>query len=117
MNRRTLFITLASLAFGAASAATLELVEGAYEAVLSEVTFPRSAVGTLIVRMCDSCDPYSLRVEPSTVYVGTSGPTSRMEFLAEVEEIRNEGGAETTFVGVFYTLGTDRVTRVSLHPQ
>jgi hypothetical protein len=116
MNRIMIPITLACLCMTAVAARTLELIEGAYEAVLADVIFPAHIAGDLIVRLCPDCEPHVLPVESGTAYIGSTGPMSLEEFLADVDVIRRTpDGNSTTAVGVFYSLETNRVTRVSLH--
>ena len=119
MYRRLLLIAVAGALIGAANARTLEILEGAYEAVLSEVTLPGSAAGTLIFRPCPSCDPRVHTVTGSTTYhIGPSGrPLPLAEFLAQVEELRQgPGGAQSIGIGIFYSLETDRITRIGVYP-
>ena len=117
MYRRLLLIAAAGALIGTASAKTLEIVEGAYEAVLGDVSFPGSTAGTLIVRMCSTCDPVALRVDSATVYVGPDKKQKTFaDFIEAVAQLRSAtGGERTTAVGVFYNVETNRVTRVSLH--
>jgi hypothetical protein len=116
MYRRIFVVALASLLCGTASAKTLELVEGAYEAALDDVILPGSVAGTLILQVCDSCDAISLPVNSDTVYIGTSGAMSLADFRDHVADIRqNAAASQTTAVGVYYNLETNRITRVSLH--
>jgi len=116
MLRRTLFVALALGLIGSANAArTLEMLEGAYETVLADVILPGSTAGTLIVRMCSTCDPIAMSVSSRTTYVGTTGPMTLADFLDHVSALRQTDTANsTTGVGVYYELGTTRVTRVSL---
>jgi hypothetical protein len=117
MNRRLVLIAVAATLIGTAGARTLEIVEGAYETVLADVTFPGSIAGTLILKMCDTCDAKALAVDSGTVYVGPDGQRKPLaEFLDDVARLRAApGGEQSSAVGVFYSLETDRVTRVRLH--
>jgi hypothetical protein len=117
MFRRTLFVALALGLIGSANAArTLEMQEGAYEVVLADVRFPGSTAGTLIIRTCATCDPIALTVSSATSYVGTTGPMTLADFLDDVERLRaSERANRTTGVGVYFELGSTRVTRVSLY--
>ena len=118
MLRKLTFLALAALPLaGLADSRTLEIVESAYEAVLADVSFPGNAAGTLVVRMCASCDPIALQVSPSTAYINTNGRALALpDFLERVAELRQAAGANrTTGVGVFYTPDSTRVTRISLH--
>ena len=118
MFRRTTVIALATLLVGAVNARTLEIVENAYETVLSEVSFPGNIAGTLVIRSCSSCDPRAMAVTSATVYIGPEGRAlALVDFLERVNALRQTSeGNETTAVTVFYDPETNRVTRVSLHP-
>jgi hypothetical protein len=117
MYRRLMLMAVAAVLIGTASARTFEALEGAYEAVLADVTFPSSIAGTLIVKMCSTCEATALSVDSGTVYVGTNGrPLPLAEFLESVAALRQApGGEQGSAVGVYYSLETNRVTRVSLH--
>jgi hypothetical protein len=118
MYRRIIPLTLALLSLSAAAGQTLKLVDGAYEAVLADVTFPSSTAGNLVVKMCATCDAQVLPVDSGTAFVGANGPVPLQDFLEKVAELRQTpNGNQTTAVGVFYNLETNRITRVSLHPH
>jgi hypothetical protein len=120
MYRRLLLIAVAATLIGAANARTLEILEGAYEAELSEVTLPGGTAGTLIFRPpCDSCDPRVHSVDSSTTYhIGAAGPALALaDFLDRVEELRELPGNERSIaVGIFYSLETNRITRIRIYP-
>ncbi|MDX1562481.1 MAG: hypothetical protein R3305_06115 [Gammaproteobacteria bacterium] len=118
MYRRFLLLALATIAVNTAAARSFEMIEGAYEAALGDVTFPASTAGTLIVRLCGNCDPIAMPVSSSTVYKQGSATLPLAEFLNAVAEVRLEpNGNDRTAVSVFYSLDNNRVTRVVLHTQ
>ena len=119
MLRRIMLIAVAGVLIGVANARTLELVEGAYEAVLGDVTLPGSADGSIVVRMCATCTPTRLDVDASTRYIGADGRQKPFaDFLADAARLSAvTDGERTTGVGVFYNLETGRVTRVRLYPN
>jgi hypothetical protein len=119
MYRKLLLIALASTLFGAANARTLEIIEGAYEAVLGDVTLPESADGSIVVRMCGTCVPTRLDVDAGTRYIGADGRQKSFgDFLADAERLRAAAGGErTTGVGIFYEPDNGRVTRIRLYPD
>jgi hypothetical protein len=118
MYRRLIAIAIASVSLNAGAAQTLQLVEGAYELLLADVSFPSSIAGNVTFKTCSSCDTQVRPVDSGTEFVGPAGPVSLDEFRAAVAELRSApNGNQTTAVGVFYNLETNRVTRVSLHPQ
>jgi hypothetical protein len=116
MIRRLLLIATAGTLISTAGARTLEIVEGAYEAMLGDVQFPAGIAGTLRVRMCQGCESKVLQTDGTTLYFVADGrQTPLADFLAEVERVRAAGGEGSSAVGVFYSLETGRVTRVLLH--
>lgn len=118
MYRPIIAIAIACASVNAGAAQTLQLVEGAYELLLADVTLPSSSAGNVVFKMCANCDTQILAVDSGTSYVAQTGPISLDDFRATVAEIRQApDGNQTTAVGVFYNLETNRVTRVSLHPR
>jgi len=116
MYLRLCLIAVAGLLIGVANARTLEVVEGAYEAVLGDVTLPDGADGSLVVRMCATCTPTRLRVDAGTRYIGVNGAQKPFaDFVADAELLRAAGGEDSTGVGIFYNLETGRVTRIRLY--
>jgi hypothetical protein len=117
MYRKLLLMAATVLLAGAAPAKTLELVEGGYEAVLGDVSFPGSSAGLVVFKMCPTCESRALPADARTVYVGADGRQKPLaEFLDEVAALRaTAGGDRTTAVGIFYDLEARRVTRVRLH--
>ena len=120
MYRKLLLIAVAGALIGTAGARTIEMLDGAYEATLNEVTLPGGAAGTLIFRpSCSSCEPRVHTVDSDTTY--HIGPARRAlplaEFLAQVAELRQLTGSEQAIaVGIFYSLDTNRVTRIRVYP-
>jgi hypothetical protein len=102
-----------SLSGLAAQANALEMIEGAYELSLREVSLPRSAVDAASFRPCEGCSTVSLSVDSATRYSIDGRELVLADFLQAIERIRQgpDGNAKT-FVGLFYDLKTDRVTRV-----
>ena len=118
MFRRLLLIAAAGMLIATAGARTLEVLEGAYEAVLDDVRFPTGAAGTLTVRMCPTCEARVLQTDATTTYFAVNGGQLPLaEFLAAVERIRAAGDERSSPVGIFYSLETGRVTRVILHGE
>jgi hypothetical protein len=117
MKRLLIALALAGLAVGSASAQSLEVLEGAAELELSDITFPASTAGSVIFTECDTCGARTLQVDTSTVFVGSAGPVPLAEFLAEVAQLRATAEGQDTFVGLFFSLTTNRVTRIALHPD
>lgn len=116
MKRVTLAAAVALMCGNAFGARTLEPIEGAYELRLIDVVLPASPLGSLIVRSCTACDPVALLVDGNTTYslVGQA-PITLADFTVVAEQLRASQGEDAS-VGVFYDLGTQRVTRVVLFP-
>lgn len=117
MTRSMILLALGWSAIQVAAAQSLELVEGAAELELSAITFPVSASGPVIYYACESCSPRTKQIDPSTVYVGSSGPVSQAEFLDEVTGLLATPEGQDTSVTLFYALADDHVTRITLHPD
>lgn len=117
MRRIKGFFIIGAVAMaGLASAQTLIQLEGAHELTLGNVTFPRSAFGTLIFRRCASCDTVALRVTGATGYSSAEGAEPLVDFLQQIAEIRiGNNDSDEIPVTVFYSLDTGFVTRVALH--
>lgn len=118
-NRLTALAVLClGMVFGmTASARTLELIEGAHEVALAEVTLPGSPVGTVFFRACGTCDPQGMTVMPQTVYEIGGRSFRHREFLEAVDELHDNGGNATAMVTIFYDLESNRVTRIAVFPQ
>lgn len=95
----------------------LQVVEGGLELSLSDIVFPNSAAGTMIVQECEACERRSLRVDADTIYRLPTGDVSLEEALAVVAELRTTESGRETYVSVFYSLENGRITRVSIHPD
>jgi len=117
MKRLTTLLFLGCFSAGIASAQSLEVLEGAAELSLSDITFPSGPIGSATFTECESCESKTLPVDSGTVYLGVSGSVSLADFLDEVAELRTTEKGQDTFVGLFYSLETNRVTRISLHPD
>ena len=117
MYRHTAWIALGAFALvGAAAAQTLEIVEGARELELGNVSFPDSTAGTLIFKNCPTCEATALRVSSTTTYSTAQGQQDLPAFLERVAEIdRASADSDKTPLTVFYSLATGRVTRISVH--
>lgn len=116
MNR--LVITLAlGFSMAIASAQSLEMVEGAAELSLADISFPGTPGGTVSFTSCETCDIKRLQVDSATVYIGLSGQVTLTEFLNDVAELRTTEAGSQTAVGLFYGLISNRVTRIRLSPN
>lgn len=117
MKRLMILLALGCSAIGIAGAQSLELVEGAAELELSDVTFPDDPFGSVIFTSCETCEPRVMPVDANTIYIGASGPVSLDGFLDEVAGLRATAEGQDAFVGLFYNLSNNRVSRIRLYPQ
>lgn len=113
----SLLCSLLGLASAFASAHTLRLIEGAYEAGLSDVIFPQNAFGMILIEPCADCDQHVVPADDKTRYFGSRGEVELAAFLTEIEEMRQtDESAQQTMVNIYYSIDTGRATRVSLAP-
>lgn len=116
MKRLVIAVAL-GLSAAAASAQSLELVEGAAELSLSDISFPNTAGGIVSFTTCETCDTKRMQVDSGTVYVGLAGAVPLAEFLDDVAELRTTEAGRQSFVGLFYDLRNNRITRIKLYPD
>jgi hypothetical protein len=117
MKRLGIFIALGLASIKIASAQSLDIVEGAAELSLSDITFPNNPAGIVSFSECEACESKQIPLDPEATFVGISGPVSLDAFLADVAELRTTEAGRDTFVSLFYNLTTNRVTRIRLHPD
>ena len=116
MSWKAALLVVAGLTLtGTTGAQSLEIIEGAYELTLADISFPSSSFGTLTFRDCANCAPTSLSVEAETTYATAQGQLPLPAFLSRVAELGNLGAAGATPVTVFYSLASGKVTRVEVH--
>jgi hypothetical protein len=117
MTRLLFALILSCSLVTAASARTLEMIEGAYELTLGDVAMPRSEVGTAFFRSCPTCKTNGLRVTAQTHYLISNRELPYADFLRAVEDLRRRaGGNRDTGVGIFYDLGSNQITRIAVFP-
>lgn len=117
MRRLMIFFAVGFSLISIASSQSLDVVEGAAELSLSDMTFPNTAGGMVIYTECDACEPVRMQVDSQTVYIGLAGAVPLADFLADVSELRTTEPGQQTFVSLFYDLNSNRVTRIRLHPE
>lgn len=110
------FVTAGALcvATGASATRVLELVEGAYEAMLADVVLPANAAGFVTFPPCSTCPPTSLGVDAETVYLVENVALPFADFIDAAAALTASGRARNAAVYVFYDLETKRVTRLVL---
>ena len=114
---RALCLLGMAIALGPAlNARTLEILGYTSELRLVNVELPVTTNGVVMMRLCQSCESYSLQVTPATEYIGFDGAMTFAEFQAAVIEIRlTQTGNLTTGVGVSYGAEDQFVTRIKLY--
>ena len=117
MKFLTALIAAAGILAGTVYARDLEMVEGAYEVKLGNVTLPRSSAGNTLLRTCDSCDTVGLRVDGQTVFQVSGQPLLLADFLKAVDDIHDRAGGNESLVAVYYDLDTRVVTRINVVPS
>jgi hypothetical protein len=105
-----------TLATGAA-ARDFELIEGAYELSLTNVIMPNSQAGVVVFKDCGACESTGRAVGTGTRYLIGERELPLPDFLAAVEELRASPGAQNSFVGVYYDLKTNAITRIAVIPE
>jgi hypothetical protein len=110
MTVRRLLITATSLMISSAAAlAAVPVAEEAYEVRADAVTLPASEFGSIILRLCESCEPITLRVDGDTGYFYARSALPLPEFRKLMQDLPR---AHDTAVTVLVRRGDRRVTRV-----
>jgi hypothetical protein len=116
--RRSILALALTLALATGAAANdFELLEGAYELSLTNVILPNSQGGVVVFKTCRDCESTGRAVDSRTRYLLGDRELPLPDFLAAVEEIRASPGAQSTFVGVYYDLKTNAITRIMVVPE
>ena len=117
MTAQRILATLALLtALGAAHAAkVIDQPERSFELSLQNLTLPSGPGGGLTVKACDTCTYSTHVLSAGTSYFVNRQLVTFEDFSRIAEELRgNRRTLETTFVGVFIDVETERVNRVTL---
>lgn len=115
MMKPIVVMALALAMASAASARTLELLEGAYELRLADIRMPRSPVDTAAFRTCESCKTQALTATVRTRYEIDGRRYELPDFRELVTKIRQrDGGNGSTGVGIFYGLESNQITRIAV---
>jgi hypothetical protein len=113
-----LFLTIAvflTLLEPAAAVRVLEDVENSAELSLIELTLPATASGAVSYTACEGCRPSTHRLDSATQYILNGQNVTFAEFAQAATDLRaNSQASERTFVGVYFDLETERVTRITL---
>jgi hypothetical protein len=115
--RRSILALALTLALATGVAADdFELIEGAYELSLTNVIMPNSQGGVVVFKTCPACESTGRAVDSRTSYLLDDRELPLADFLLAVEEIRASPGAKAAFVGVYYDLKTNAITRIRVVP-
>lgn len=117
MTAQRILATLALLAaLGTAHAArVIEQPERSYELSLSQLALPSAPGGGLTLRPCADCAYRTHVLSAATEYFVNNRPVAFEDFSRIAEELRaDRRRVQTTFVGVFIDVETERVRRVTL---
>jgi len=115
MFKTPLLITIAmgSISVALAAPRIVDQPEGSYELALAEVTMPRSITGMVAFKSCETCRTTALRVSGRTRYSVNGSEVAYGDFSEQLEDLRDVDD-RSVFVGVYYDLETNFVTRVSV---
>jgi len=117
MTRTTLTLA-AVLAFSASAgveAPRIRSLEKSYELHFRDVAFPTTAVGSVNVAPCGDCARVVHSVTPTTVYLHNDLQLSFAEFQMLLEARR--ATRRPTYVGVYYGVDTNLVTRIRVKTE
>ncbi len=117
MNRAalTLIACLFALNTAVAQKAPVRVVEGAGEYLLSHLSLPANATGSLGLKPCATCATQPLRLTSATLYGVDGDKLAFADFAAVVAELRQGNADERTLVGLFIDRETHNVTRIFLY--
>jgi hypothetical protein len=117
MKQLVTISTILLLAYvGSASAyRVIEQTEESYELALADVTFPRSAIGSVRFKSCRECSFVSLRTTEKTNYVVNGATLPFTEFFELATDFRENRSVEgSTAVYIFVDIETQQIKRVAL---
>jgi hypothetical protein len=117
MIRSILALGLALTLAAGAVANDFELIEGAYELSLANVILPDSQGGVVVFKTCRDCESAGRAVSSRTRYLLGERELALPDFLAAVDEIRASPSGKSAFVGVYYDLKTNAITRIVVIPE
>jgi hypothetical protein len=116
---RTMLILAAALAFSASAGAqaprVIRSLEKSYELYFRDVVFPTTAVGSVNIEPCDNCPRVVHSVTPTTVYLHNEMQLSFDQFQELLDARR--ATSRPTYVGVYYSVDTNLVTRIRVQTE
>jgi hypothetical protein len=114
-----MLILVAALAFTASASAQVPRVirslEKSYELAFGDVVFPTTAVGSVNIEPCENCPRVLHSVTPTTVYLHNDIQLSFDEFQKLLADRRST--SRPTYVGVYYSVDTNLVTRIRVKTE
>ena len=96
------------------AAATLRMIEQAYELARNQVQLPDKPEGGLTVRPCPTCKPVVLRVTKATAWFLGPGTVKAAGQPAVLESFKASATNPRTLVYIYYEPQTQRVKRIVL---
>ena len=89
--------------------------ERPYELALSGLTLPQNTGGSVTVRICDACRITTHQLADGAQFVIDGRALQFADFLKAVNDLKGSPRAQdTTVVGVFVDVATERVTRIAI---
>lgn len=110
--RFMILIATITLALSAPGVAQFRTLSEAYEVRLSDLRLPQSEDGTVAYKTCDDCPYESKLVSRDMQWILNGRSLPLEEFRRNLVTVTDK---ENTLVTVLHHLGSDRVTRVSVH--
>lgn len=92
----------------------LDLIEGAHELVLTDLILPPDATGRITFAPCRGCASVGLSLSAQTACFVDGQRQEFARFAESVKRLRVSGASGTAFVGLFYEIGSSRVTRIEV---
>jgi hypothetical protein len=115
---RTILVIVAMSLSSIGTAWALKIVgqpETSFELSLAGLTLPTNASGSVRVQTCETCKLQTLAVTAATKYFVDGHEVDLDGFALTAAGIREQDGvAESTFVGVYVDIASQRVNRITL---
>jgi hypothetical protein len=77
---------------------------------------PSNPGDVVVFKTCAACESSGHAVDSRTRYLIGENELPLADFLVAVEEMRASPGAQAAFVGVYYDLKTNAITRIMVVP-
>ena len=93
------------------AAAEFETISAAYEISLSNFSVPATPSAGVLLKKCDDCDQFTVRVTPETEYIINDAAVTLEQFREAIFEILDR---DVETIVVLHHLETDTVLSVSV---